>query len=219
MRRMLLAFGLVYTLVAVTWGFAAVIEFPDLATGDLATPRLLSSDLVPAVLGIIVMVGILAAAVSTIDSILLTTLSSMVTRDVSPTRAGDARQLFLGKLVIPVIAVLAYLFAQLQLNLIAVLSVAASAGLLVMVPAIVGTFFWNRGTAEGAISGIVVGGVTVLGLELTTTRLLGQGSGVWGLVLSTSLFVGVSLATTPARERTEEFLNHVKAELHEHRAP
>ena len=220
MRRMLLgfmAFGFVYTLVAVTWGFAAVIKFPDLPTGDLATPRLLSSDLVPAALGIIVMIGILAAAVSTIDSILLT-LSSMVTRDVARARVGDARQLFLGKLVIPVIAVLAYLFAQLQLSLIAVLSVAASAGLLVMVPAIVGTFFWSRGTAQAAISGIVVGGVTVLGFELTGTRLLGQASGVWGLALSASLFIGVSLATTPARERAEEFLGHVKAELHEHRA-
>lgn len=217
MRRMLLgfmAFGFVYTVVAVTWGFAAVIEFPDLETGDLATPRLLSSDLVPPVLGIIVMVGILAAAVSTIDSILLT-LSSMVTRDVSPTEARDARQLILGKLVIPVIAMLAYLFALLQINLIAVLSVAASAGLLVMVPAIVGTFFWSRGTAAGAISGIVVGGTAVLGLELTTTRFLGQGSGVWGLALSASLFIGVSLFTAPAKERTDEFLTHVRAELHE----
>jgi SSS family solute:Na+ symporter len=60
-------------------------------------------------------------------------------------------------MVIPVIAVLAYLFPQLQLNLITVLSVAASAGLLVMVPAIVGTFFWSRGTAAGEIAGIVVG--------------------------------------------------------------
>lgn len=220
MRRMLLGFmvfGLVYTLVAVSWGFAAVVEFPALATGDLATPRLLSSDLVPPVLGIIVMVGILAAAVSTIDSILLT-LSSMVTRDASPRHAGDAGQLLLGKLVIPVIAVLAYLFAQLQLDLIAVLSVAASAGLLVLVPAIVGTFFWSRGTATGAMAGILVGGATVLGLELTATRLLGQGSGVWGLLVSTSLFVGVSLATAPAKERAEEFLGFVRSELREHRA-
>jgi hypothetical protein len=41
---------------------------------------------------------------------------------------------------------------------------------------------------------------------------------VWGLVPSATLFIGVSLATTPARARAEEFLNHVKAELHERRA-
>lgn len=87
-----------------------------------------------------------------------------------------------------------------------------------MVPAIVGTFFWRRGTPAGAIAGIVVGGAVVLSLELTTTRLLGQGSGVWGLLVSVSLFVGGSLATAPAQERAEEFLDYVKAQLREHGA-
>ncbi|WP_153398313.1 sodium:solute symporter family protein [Ornithinicoccus halotolerans] len=221
MRRMLLGFlvfGFIYTLVSVSWGFAAVIQFPDLATGDLATPRLLSSDLVPPVLGIIVMVGVMAAAVSTIDSILLT-LASMVSRDlVSGSSTTDRRQLLLGKLVMPVIAVLAYAFAQLQLNLIAVLSVAASAGLLVMVPAIVGTFFWSRGTAAGAMASIAAGGTAVLALELTGTRLLQQGSGVWGLLVSVCLFVGVSLLTTPASQRADDFLGYTKAQLARHRA-
>ncbi|MBB3668424.1 hypothetical protein [Garicola koreensis] len=41
------------------------------------------------------------------------------------------------------------MFAHLELDLIAVLSVSASAGLLVMVPPIIGAFFWRRGTAAG----------------------------------------------------------------------
>lgn len=223
LRRMLLGFmgfGFIYTLVAVTWGFAAVIRFPGLETGDLATPTLLSSDLVPPVLGVIVMIGIMAAAVSTIDSILLT-LSSMVSRDVlarARKDSTDAQQLFVGKLVIPVIAVLAYLFAQLQLDLIAVLSVSASAGLLVMVPAIIGTFYWSRGTAAGAISSVIVAGLLVFYLELTGTSLLGQGSGVWGLLVSVSLFVGVSLATSSPTERAEHYLSYTKRALREHQA-
>ncbi len=76
-----LCFGLIYTVVSVIWGFSALVAFPDLASPDLATSTLLSSDYVPPVLGVIVMVGILAAAVSTIDSILLT-LSSIFARDV-----------------------------------------------------------------------------------------------------------------------------------------
>lgn len=223
LRRMLLGFmvfGFVYTLVAVMWGFAAVIRFPSLETGDLATPTLLSSELVPPVLGIIVMIGIIAAAVSTIDSILLT-LSSLVTRDVyavGKPHATDAQQLFVGKLVIPVIAVLAYLFAQLQLNLIAVLSVTASAGLLVMVPAIVGTFYWKRGTAAGALSSVLVAGLLVFYLELTATKPLGQASGVWGLLVSVTLFVGVSLATRPPTERAEHYLGYVRKALKERQA-
>lgn len=218
MRHMLLGFlvfGFVYTLVAVLWGFAAVIHLPDLPKADLATPMLLASGLVPPVLGVIVMIGIMAAAVSTIDSILLT-LSSLVSRDVYAIvkkGASDSRQLLLGKIVIPIIAVLAYLFAQLELNLIAVLSVSASAGLLVMVPAIVGAFFWKRGTGAGAVVSVVVGGGLVFYLEWTATKWLGQGSGVWGLAVSLLLFVVISLLTRAPQEKATSFLEYIKGAL------
>src|SRR5699024_9052978 len=136
---------------------------------------------VPPVLGLIVMLGIMAAAISTIDSIILT-LSSLVSRDVyrnTTKKATDKKQLLVGKIVIPIIAVLAYLFAQLQLDLIAVLSVSASAGLLVIVPAYVGTFFWKRGTAAGVLTSVIVSGLLVVILELTSFQPLGYGSGVW----------------------------------------
>ncbi len=223
LRRMLigfLVFGFVYTLVAVVWGFAALQKFPDLATGDLATPSLLASDVVPTALGIIVMIGIIAAAVSTIDSIMLT-LSSMLVRDVytvAKPGSDEKHQLMVGKLVLPVIAVLAFLFAQLKLDLIAVLSVSASAGLLVMVPPIIGAFFWRRGTAQGALSAIIVAGTVVFVLELTQTKLAGQGSGIWGLLISVVLFVAVSLATRAPEERASEFLAHTRQKLDQHRA-
>lgn len=223
LRTMLLGFmvfGFIYTLVSVIWGFAALQRFPDLATGDLATPMLLASDLVPTVLGVIVMIGIIAAAVSTIDSIMLT-LSSMVTRDVYrlvKDGATERQQLTVGKFILPVIALLAFGFAQLEINLIAVLSVSASAGLLVMVPPIIGAFFWKRGTAPGVICATVVAGGVVLLLELTSTRLLGQGSGVWGLLLSLALFVGVSLATPAPKARAADFLGHVADGLRKHNA-
>lgn len=223
MRRMLLGFmifGFIYTLVAVTWGFAASIKFPGLENGDLATPKLLSSDIVPPVLGIIVMIGIIAAAVSTIDSIMLT-LSSMFTRDVyavAKPNTTDKQQLLVGKIVLPIVAVLAYLFAQLDLNLIAVLSVSASAGLLVMVPPLIGAFYWRRGTAAGAVSAIAISGIVVFALELTSTEFLGQGSGVWGLALSIVLFVGVSLVTPKPTGRAREFMDHVNQKLNKHTA-
>lgn len=223
MRRMLLGFmifGFIYTFVAVTWGFAAMVKFPDLATGDLATPTLLASNVVPTALAIIVMIGIIAAAVSTIDSIMLT-LSSMATRDVYSVvkkDAGDTEQLLVGKAMLPVIALMAYLFAQLELNLIAVLSVSASAGLLVLVPALVGAFFWRRGTAAGAIASILVAGAVVFYLEFAKVKFLGQGSGVWGLTLSVVLFVGVSLATPQPTGRAQEFMDHVRTKLADHGA-
>ncbi|HAM80339.1 sodium:solute symporter family protein [Ornithinibacillus bavariensis] len=215
LRQMLigfLIFGLIYTLVSVLWGFSALQLYPDLDNADLATPSLLSSSVVPPLLGVIVMVGILAAAVSTIDSIMLT-LSSMFARDVygnMKSRPDDSKQLKVGKIVIPVIAILAYAFAELELNLIAVLSVAASSGLIVAVPATIGAFFWKRGTAPAVLSSVLVSAFLVLFLEATGTKPFGLGSGIWGLLVSTLLFVGVSLFTKAPKEKAEEFISIMK---------
>lgn len=210
-----LGFGFVYTLVAVLWGFSALTQFPNLETADLATPTLLSSVYVPPVLGVIVMVGIMAAAVSTIDSILLT-LASLVARNVygaSDKRQDDKSQLRVGKIVIPIIAILAFLFAGLQLNLIAVLSVASSAGLLVMVPAIIGAFFWKRGTAAGVLSSVIVSGLVVIYLELTKTKWLGLSSGIWGFMISILLFFVISWLSKAPKEKAESFIEYTKSAL------
>ncbi|MDX8047451.1 sodium:solute symporter family protein [Gracilibacillus sp. S3-1-1] len=218
MRHMLLGFlifGFIYTLVSVIWGFSASILFPDLENADLATPMLLSSDVVPPILGVIVMVGIMAAAISTIDSILLT-LSSLFSRDVyrhAKKDAPDSKQLFVGKIVIPVIAVLAFFFAQLQLDLIAVLSVASSAGLIVIVPAIVGTFFWKRGTASGVIVSVVISSIIVIYIEATGGLLLGLKSGIWGIIVATLIFILVSLVTKAPKQKADEFIDFVKERM------
>lgn len=197
-----LIFGFIYTLLSIIWGYSALALFPDLENPDLATPTLLSSGIVPALLAILVMVGITAAAISTVDSILLT-LSSMVSRDLygHVVRSGTERQqLLAGRLVVPLIALLALLFARLRLDLIAVLSVASSAGLLVMVPAIVGAFFWRRSSAAGAIWSVATGSLVVLALQFSGWHPYGQWPGVWGLVAATASFLAISRLTRPAEE-------------------
>lgn len=208
-------FGLIYTLVAILWGFSATIMFPDLENVDLATPLLLSSDIVPPILGVIVMVGIMAAAISTIDSILLT-LASVFAKDVYGNikkESSDRMQLQIGKIIIPVIAILAYLFAEMELSIIALLSVASSAGLIIVVPAIFGTFFWKRGTAQGVLASVVITGLFVIFLEAFQWKPLGLASGIWGLLMSTCIFIIVSLLTKPPAEKAAEFMDTVKVAL------
>ncbi|WP_447554332.1 sodium:solute symporter family protein [Vreelandella sp. EE22] len=223
MRQMLIGFmvfGLIYTLVSVLWGFSALAAFPALERADLATPTLLGSDFIPPLLGVIVMIGILAAAVSTIDSIMLT-LASMLSRDVyahARPGASEKRQLLIGKLVVPVIALLALGFAELQLDLIAVLSVAASSGLVAMVPAIVGAFYWKRGTAFGALVSILGTSVFVLAMYATGNALLGLPAGIWGIVVATLLFVAGSLVSPPHTASREAFLEAVNDVLVKKRA-
>jgi SSS family solute:Na+ symporter len=217
-----LVFGLVYTIVSVLWGFGARLLVPGLENADMATPILLAHQAIPWAVAILVMVGILAAAISTIDSILLS-LSSMCARDIykggiNPEATND-RELRIGKAVIPVLAVVFFIFAYWAAGkkglafMIAPLSAAASAGLLMAVPAIMGAFFWKGGTAAGALSSMALGALLVLILQISGVKPLGMWPGVWGLMFCTALYVIVSLVTRPPLQKAEEFIAFLEEEL------
>jgi len=221
-----LVFGFIYTLVSVLWGFSARLLIPNLQSADLATPSLLALPLVPRIVAVFVMVGILSAAISTIDSILLS-LSSMCARDI--VKAGfkpgitEQSEIKLGKLIIPVLAVVFFLFANWAQGkrglafMIVPLSSAASAGLLMAIPAIVGAFFWKRASAAGALSSMVVGAVSVLVLQFTGFKPLGLWPGVWGLIICLFLYVAVSLLTRAPEEKARVFIDYLREELPKYR--
>lgn len=218
MRTMLLGFlifGFIYTLISIVWGFSARLLLPDLPSADAATPHLLALEIIPAGVAVIVMLGITAAAISTVNSIILT-LSSMISRDVYKNLqpgAAERQELLVGRFFVPLFAVVIFFFASLRLGLIAVLSVASSAGLLVLVPAISGAFFWKRATAAGAIASILAGGFIAFWFQFGGIRPLGLWPGVWSAAVSVVLFVAVSLFTKPPVEKAEEFLGFLQKAL------
>ena len=99
--------------------------------------------------------------------------------------------------------------------MIASLSAAASAGLLMAVPTIFGAFFWKRATAAGAIVSCIVGAIVVLLFQITGWKPLGWWPGTWGFIVCIILFVGVSLATKPPKKKAEEFIGYLKGKLTE----
>jgi SSS family solute:Na+ symporter len=227
MKQMLggfLVFGLIYTLISVLWGFSATLLVPGLEKPDLATPTILALPIIPMGLAIIVMIGITAAAISTIDSILLT-LSSVWARDIHKglinPKVSEAGELRVGQWVIPIMAIIAFVFAWWAAGktglafMIAPLSSAASAGLLMAVPTIFGAFFWKRATASGAMVSCIVGAIVVLLFQVTGWKPLGWWPGTWGFIVCVILFIGVSLATKPPREKAEEFIGYLKEKLAE----
>ncbi len=222
MRIMLLGFlifGFIYTLISITWGFSARLLLPGLENPDAATPTLLATDMVPPLIALLVTLGISAAAISTINSIILT-LSSMISRDIFKRirpQTGEKVELLVGKIFVPLFTVFLLVFASLRLDLIAALSVASSAGLLVMVPAIFGIFFWKRGTAAGAITSILAGGTLAAVFEFADLTPWGLWPGVWSGIVSLLLFVVVSLGTTPPADKAEEFINYINKSLKEKR--
>lgn len=218
LRNMILGFsgfGLVYTLICGLLGFSVAILKPGLENADQAMPVLLSK--VPVVLGLVVTLSILAAAVSTLNSIVLT-LSSMFGRDVVrnlKTDISEKKELSIGRFLIPIMTAACFLFAQFRFDLIVVLSSIASGGLLMQLPAILGTFFWKRATAWGALSSLVTGGLLVGILSLLNLKPLGQWPAIWGILVSGTVFVVVSLLTTPPKNR-DRFFSSLQAEMKRH---
>ncbi len=215
LRNMILGFsgfGLIYTLICGLLGFSAAILEPGLENADQAMPILLSR--IPVPLALVVTLSILAAAVSTLNSIVLT-LSSMFGRDVTRSLRPDLpeeTELSLGRLLIPVMTAACFLFAQFRFDLIVVLSSIASGGLFMQLPAILGTFFWKRATAAGALASLVTGGLIVAILSLMNLKPLGQWPAVWGILISGTVFVTVSLLTRPPESR-ERFFAEIRKEL------
>jgi SSS family solute:Na+ symporter len=216
LRRMIfwvLGFGFVFTLIAVVWGFAALLIAPDLEAPAGATPALLGSGVVPLPVSLLLIVGILSAAVSTLDSIALT-LGSMVARDLMrQEEGGDARQILIGRVVVVLVVLFAAFFALRNAPIVDQLAALSAAGLVVTVPAIVGAFFWRGGTAAGVLASLAGGAALAIWMAMI------RGVSVFDPILSLSvigaslaLFVGVSLLTKP-RPDALDFRTELRRDL------
>ncbi|RLI13544.1 MAG: sodium:solute symporter family protein [Candidatus Hecatellales archaeon] len=208
-------FGFIYTIVCTQLGFMAKLIVPDLKVADQAMPALLTH--VPTIIALIILVGIVAAATSTLNSIILT-ICSMLGRDIYRAykpKASEDKELMLGKVLIPVFAITCFMFALSKPGMIVILSAMASGGMLMLVPSIFATFFWKRSTAAGALVSMLVGvvlvgigygfGISPLGLPMT----------VWGLTASVILLLTVSYATNPP-SIAEEFITYINSEIRKH---
>ncbi|MGC8777523.1 MAG: sodium:solute symporter family protein [Candidatus Caldatribacteriaceae bacterium] len=189
-----LIYGFLYTLITVILGFSARALIPDLKNPDLATPTLLAQFSLPTWAVLFATLGILSAAISTIDSILLT-LSSMFVRDILGSSHQNERQklLLVRSFLIPILCLATFLFALAHPNLIALLSVASSAGLIAVVPSFVGGFLLKKGNAWSALLSILGGALVSFLLQLFNLKPLGLWPGVVTLITSTLLFGALSI--------------------------
>ncbi len=221
MRNMILwvlVFGLLFTQVAVWWGFASLQVAPDLVNTSNASPALMTSGLIPLPVVLFLVIGILAAAISTLDSIALT-MGSLIARDFGPRRAfNDRTQIFTGRIVVVAVIIFASYFALQSADIVDQLAALSAAGLMVMVPTIIGAFFWSRSTHQGALWSMGGGAAVAIYLALI------QGVSVFNPLLvgavatsSTVLFIGVSLLTKP-NPGAIDFAKELAPELAKHRA-
>lgn len=157
---------------------------------------LLASALFHPVIAGICLAGILAAVMSTADSQLLVA-SSAVAEDfykgILRKQASQAELLWVGRIAVVVIAVIAFAFAAnpdskvLDLVAYAWAGFGASFG-----PALLGSLYWPRMTRAGALAGIVIGGLTVIVWKQLTGGVFDLYEIVPGVVFSTIAIVVAS---------------------------
>ena len=149
------------------WGH--IPNFPDLVgrETDKILPMMLA-EYAPIWIGSLVMVGALAAFMSTLDSQLLA-LSSMLTRDVYIAyirpNASLAEQTFVGRILIVFLAIIGLIIAANPPNTIAAIATQAFTGLAVLFPTVIAALYGKNIPAESCIISIIVGEMAVLGFQ------------------------------------------------------
>ncbi|MFP4375401.1 MAG: sodium:solute symporter [Spirochaetales bacterium] len=172
--------------------------------------------------GVYVLLGVIAAAVST-AAVQLMTSSVIVSRDVIQglfkPNASDKQITSWARWSVVVIVILSTLISFFNQGAMALyLTDVSVPGFAQWAPALVGGLLWKRGTRAGAIAGTVTG-VVFLGISLLVVvggeRVLVVGHPVIGsLLLNTIVYVVVSLFTKKPSEAIEtQFFDEVEAYL------
>jgi SSS family transporter len=204
-RRGLLFAAIVITVINLIVGLlslAARVLFPALPTGDLAMP-MLARAVLPSALGGLMLAAIVAAMMSTVDSLLLIAGSALA-HDIYVTlvnpKASPRQRTMVDRIgvvivgVTPVVLVLSGVGAGTLVQLI-VLLFSALMGASFFVPVALGVL-WRRATRQGAIAAMLGGMATTFlwkafGPAQTIDPILP------GFLCSLALLVGVSLLTPP----------------------
>ncbi|MDD3339083.1 MAG: sodium/proline symporter PutP [Lachnospiraceae bacterium] len=168
-------------------------------------------------IGGVFLCGILAAIMSTADSQLLVTASAVskdIYKGVIKPDAKEEKVLFVSRITVGVVAILAFLIAWDPNSSIMALVSDAWAGLgSAFGPLVLLSLFWKRTNFHGALAGIISGGVTVLiwdYLPIINGQTIATATGIYsllvGFAVSILLIVIVSLCTeAPSAEMLQEF--------------
>lgn len=185
----------------------------------------LSSNLLPGVIAGIVLAAILAAIMSTADSQLLVTASS-VTNDMFKLfnkKANDKTLMWISRGTVIVVAVIAYFIALDPNSSVMGLVSYAWAGLgAAFGPAMLLSLFWKRMTMSGAVAGILTGGAAVVIWEMLPVipgekafMTLSTATGIYSLLpaffLALAAVVIVSLCTTVDKAKVEELFQKARS--------
>ncbi len=193
-------------------GFAGILRFPGVEPADRILPHLLTQlELSPILVGL-VCAGTLAASMSSGDAI-LHAAASIGIRDglakLSSRQLGDRNERLYIRILVVVVALVAYYFAiNSEVSLVSLL-LASYGGVAQIFPLVFAAFYWPRATGSGALAGLIAGiAVNTLFLIAPDLKPLPMHEGIYGLTANLALFIPVSLLTKPhSAERISAYTN------------
>ncbi|MCX4025276.1 sodium/proline symporter PutP [Endozoicomonas sp. SM1973] len=221
--------------IAVSWTFLSLvgatlvglagINYLDASGAQLADSEKIFMHLVgavfhPVVAGIL-LAAILAAIMSTADSQLLVSSSALAEdfyKALFNKEATQKQVVAVGRIAVIVIAIIALTLAMDKNNSVLDLVSYAWAGFgAAFGPTLILALFWKRMNWQGALAGIVVGGVTVVvwkQLSGDVFELFGLYEIVPGFILATIAIVVTSLATKEPEEEVTKQFNAMENQLY-----
>jgi SSS family solute:Na+ symporter len=176
------------------WAHGAGIS-PE--TSDMVLPMMVEKFAAPVYA--FVMIGALAALMSTADSQLLS-LSTMLTRDVFKKKKRIS-EINLGKILIVILSIFAIFFVisgyDPNVGIMGTLVKTTFSGLAVLCPTTIAALYWKRATKYGCISSILIGEISIFLFQFKVLPDLGFLSAIWGIVIAIVVLVPVSYLTKP----------------------
>ena len=157
--------GMFFSATLIEWaGVNGIASIQNIEKADQIIPMILQRGMNPFLASIFI-AGIVAAGMSTIDGILVTTTGA-VTRDIYQKiinkNATDEAVMSLSKVVTVIIGIVVICFGVFQPGSIFEINLFACSGMAIFVVPILFGIYWKKATAKGAIASVIVGIISLL---------------------------------------------------------
>lgn len=157
--------GMFFSATLIEWaGVNGIASIQNIEKADQIIPMILQRGMNPFLASIFI-AGIVAAGMSTIDGILVTTTGA-VTRDIYQKiinkNATDEAVMSLSKVVTVIIGIVVICFGVFQPSSIFEINLFAFSGMAIFVVPILFGIYWKKATAKGAIASVIVGIISLL---------------------------------------------------------
>ena len=197
----IVSFLFLFPVLIGVWAHGTGLEIAK-GSEDMVLP-IMVANYTPSFVFAFVMVGALAALMSTADSQLLS-LSTMLSRDL-PIKKRHISEILFGKIVIVILSFFAILFVvgryDPNVGIMGTLVSTTFSGLAVLCPTTIAALYWKRATKYGCISSIIIGEISIFLFQFKIFPDYGFLSAIWGILIAIVILVFISYITASKNEK------------------